>query len=83
MSQKSKYKGIDSREIKCCSDEPNSIEAGISFEEEFLLFHFLEYNFALPKWNQINQVTKSMKLNKKSCKQLIDELKQLSKRLKS
>jgi hypothetical protein len=39
---KSKYNGIDHREIKCCCDNPQCIEGGISIEENMLKFHFLE-----------------------------------------
>lgn len=42
-----KYKGIDERQIKCCDNADNTIEAGISFEQlengtNVLRFHFLD-----------------------------------------
>lgn len=76
----SKYKGIDSRGIKCCSDNPNSIEAGISFDYDedkdvnILRFHFLDYE----EGKILNQKTKSMHLNKENTKELIKELKKLT-----
>lgn len=77
----SKYQGIDSRKIKCCSTNPNSIESGISFDEDegikMLRFHFLG-NIERPNSEPIlNQFTKTMHLNKKNIKQLIAELQQL------
>lgn len=74
----SKYNGIDEREIKCCSDNPNSIEAGISFDEHdgvpVLRFHFLGY----VNGTILNQETKSMHLNKENTQQLIKELQSLN-----
>jgi hypothetical protein len=77
----SKYKGIDSREIKCCDKSKTTIEAGISFDIEgkqnILRFHFLEY---IPGENGnkiLHQETKTMWLNKKNTKQLIQALNEL------
>lgn len=74
---KSKYKGIDERKIKCCCDSPACAEAGISFEENFLKFHFLEYVDVGGK-AILMQKTKAMTLNKKNTKQLIDALSSLN-----
>lgn len=70
---KSKYNGIDSREIKCCCDNPQCIEAGISIDENQLVFHFLDFNSI----GHIIQISKSMQLNKENTQQLIAQLKQL------
>lgn len=74
-----KYKGIDEREIECCSKNPNSIESGISFDEDdgtpVLRFHFLDY---IRGTKIIDQKTKSMHLNKKSISKLIKKLQDLS-----
>lgn len=66
---KSKYEGIDERIIKCSCDSDNCKEAGISFSENFLRFHFLEYDGA-----RLDQRTVSMVLNKKNISELIEEL---------
>lgn len=75
---KSKYKGIDSRDIKCCSDNENSIEAGISFDENdgvnILRFHFLDYE----EGKILNQRTKSMHLNEENTNELIKKLTELT-----
>ena len=72
----SKYKGIDEREIRCCSENPNSIEAGISFDEvdgvNVFRFHFLEHQHGI-----LIQKTKSMHLDKKNTKEPIAKLKGL------
>ncbi len=74
----SKYNGIDSRIIKCCDSNPDTIEAGISFDEDnginILNFHFLS---PIKGNTMIDQVTKSMHLNKENTKQLIECLKEL------
>ncbi len=74
----SKFKGIDSREIKCCSENTNSIEAGISFEKDegvnVLRFHFLDY---IAGTGLLHQQTKAMHLNKHTRDELITLLKQL------
>lgn len=79
---KSKYNGIDERDIKCCSDNPNSIEGGISFEEydgkHILRFHFLDFIDD----KVLTQLTKSMILNKENTDQLILHLKKLNFKLK-
>lgn len=67
MNTKSKYQGIDERMIKCCDPNPNTIEAGISFDKledntNVLRFHFLE---RLPS-GTLNQRTKTMQLNGKN-----------------
>ena len=79
---KSKYEGIDQREIKCCDTNHKTIEAGISFDQEdantmILRFHFLDY---ITKGNGekiLHQQTKSMWLDKENTKQLIQSLKEL------
>lgn len=69
-----KNKGIDLRDIRCCSTNPNSIESGISFDEgengkAILRFHFLEDNgFGL------FQTEKHMHLNEENAKELICHL---------
>jgi uncharacterized protein (DUF1499 family) len=73
----SKYKGIDQREIKCCCENPNCCESGISFDENFLRFHFLTTEPCL------HQETKAMMLNKENIDQLINALKRTKKELKN
>lgn len=82
---KSKYDGIDIREIKCCDESETTIEAGISFERDdnqnILRFHFLDYikygkNGKLEEPILI-QETKSMWLNKENTTELIKELKEI------
>lgn len=79
----SKYQGIDSRQIKCCSENTNSIEAGISFDYDdeknvnILRFHFLSYIKVENNLPILHQETKSMHLNKENTKELIAALKQL------
>ncbi|MDO8609692.1 MAG: hypothetical protein Q7R95_04035 [bacterium] len=74
---KSKYGGIDSREIKCCCESQNCIESGISFEGTMLNFHFLDY-ISKPLGGKIlHQATKSMKLNKETAQLLVNELKKI------
>lgn len=70
-----KYKGIDERQIKCCDNADNTIEAGISFEQlengtNVLRFHFLD----MIAGKILDQKTKTMYLNKKNTKKLIREL---------
>lgn len=59
-------------------DNPNSIEAGISFDENdgvnILRFHFLDYE----EGKILNQRTKSMYLNEENTKELINELSKLT-----
>lgn len=79
----SKYKGIDSRQIKCVSDNPNSIEAGISFDEDenraILRFHFLTMT-KIKGWKTfLNQETKIMYLSNETIDELIEQLKELKK----
>lgn len=74
----SKYKGIDERQIKCCCNNPNCIESGISFDEDFLFFHFLEHDETIG----LHQTTKAMMLNKENINQLIQALKEYKKDLK-
>lgn len=73
----SKYHGIDEREIKCCSTNPNSIEAGISFDYDnginILRFHFLEYI----EGRVLDQRTKSMHLNKETVQAIIKQLSEM------
>ena len=75
QKNESKYKGIDSRDIKCCCDDSECPEAGISFEGDMLDFHFLEY---IGNANPIlHQKTKSMKLSRKTANQLIKHLQEI------
>ncbi len=83
---KSKYDGIDIREIKCCDESETNIEAGISFERDeeqnILRFHFLDY-IKYCKHGELdepilNQFTKSMFLNYENTTELIKELKELN-----
>lgn len=75
---KSKYKGLDQRQIKCCDTAKDTIEAGISFDNEegqdILNFHFLEY-INLSGEPILIQRNRSMWLNKENIKELIKELK--------
>ena len=68
------YHGIDEREIKCCDTNPGTIQAGISFDQDdditILRFHFLQQE----ENDKLDQVTKSMHLNKSTINQLISEL---------
>ncbi len=79
---KSKYKGIDEREIKCCCNNPKCAEGGISFdfdEEEnkhVLKFHFLEH-INRDDTGSLFQRTRAMMLNKETTKELINKLKSL------
>ena len=61
--------------IKCCCDDPDCIESGISFDysDKILFFHFLEIDYR----GKLTQTTKSMKLDKSNTKQLIKQLKDL------
>ena len=76
MSNKSKYEGIDSRTIKCPCGERNCAEAGISFDENYLRFHFLEHIEVGDK-KILTQTTKSMMLDKKTAEELISYLKEI------
>lgn len=73
-----KYKGIDSRKIKCCCENPDCIESGIDFDtdnsQNILRFHFLDY---VKDTERLTQKTKSMYLNKENVKELIEYLEQL------
>lgn len=71
-----KYKGIDQRDIKCCCNEENCRQAGISFSENMLNFHFLDFK-DLPKGKILDQFTRSMYLNKQTAQALIKELKKV------
>jgi hypothetical protein len=71
----SKYQGIDERDIKCCCGDENCREGGISFEENILRFHFLEYIEGDKKI--LTQTTRSMVLNKQSARELIKELQKI------
>jgi len=71
----SKYNGIDERDIKCCCNDENCREAGISFEGNTLRFHFLEY---IDKDKKIlDQTTRSMILNKQTAQELIKQLQKI------
>lgn len=77
-AEKMKYKGIDERKVKCCDQNPNTIEAGISFDQldngtNVLRFHFLE----LIKGEVLYQTTKTMFLDKKNTTELINSLMKL------
>lgn len=74
-----KYNGIDERQIKCCDNSDNTIEAGISFEQlengtNVLRFHFLE----LIGGKVLDQRTKTMYLDKKNTAELIKSLNELN-----
>ena len=73
----SKYEGIDERDIKCCCKNENCRESGISFEENTLRFHFLEYIEGLDK-KILTQTTRTMILNKQTAQELIKELKKIT-----
>lgn len=80
----SKYIGIDEREIKCCDTEPDTREAGISFDYDdnkkvnVLRFHFLE-EIDLINGNKLtDQVMRTMYLNKENTAQLIKALRELT-----
>ena len=68
------YNGIDERIIKCCNNTENSIQPGISFDEEngmlLLRFHYLEKQFG----RFIDQKTKIMYMNRQSIEELIEIL---------
>jgi hypothetical protein len=72
----SKYQGIDERDIKCCCKEEDCRQAGISFEENRLRFHFLEYIDVGDK-KILDQKTRSMVLNKQTAQALIKELQKI------
>jgi hypothetical protein len=76
MGYASKYKGIDSRKIKCCCLNGNCIEAGISIEEDKLFFHYLDWE-DFGNGVELTQKSKMMVLNKKSAKKLIKMLKEI------
>ena len=81
----SRYKGIDSRQIKCACNNPRCIESGLSFDEmdgkATLQFHFLElikygkYGLVTPPI--LHQNTKLMQLDKETAQQIIDKLKDI------
>lgn len=77
----SKYKGIDERIIKCCDTETNTRESGISFDYNYdrkvniLRFHFLEY---IAECKMVDQITRTMYLNKENTAQLIKALQELT-----
>ena len=71
-------KGIDIREIKCAKDKDGSIQGGISFDktsenEHLLIFHHYEMHKVEGEFVLI-QHNKSMFLDEKNTKQLIDSL---------
>lgn len=70
----SKNKGIDLRTIKCCCDNPNCAETGISFDDKFLRFHYLEEMDGL---DGVTQRTKGMYLDKKNVTELIESLQEI------
>ena len=77
-----KFKGIDSREVKCCDKSETTIEAGISFDSDngqnILRFHFLDLVRKQDGSGYIlHQETKSMWLNKEATNQLIKALREL------
>lgn len=73
----SKYPGIDEREICCCDSNPNTIEAGISFDQLSDGTHVLRFHYLDLQAGRITQETKSMYLDKANTKQLIAALKSL------
>lgn len=77
-----KYAGIDSRDTCCSSNNPNSIEAGISLENDegtaILKFHFLDVVKTKNLKNKfIVERTKHMHLNEATRDELVDKLKSL------
>ena len=87
IKMKSKYGGIDSRDIKCCDTSHLTNEAGISFDsddgKEILRFHFLEYVKPKGEHAFLTQTTKSMHLDKNNVDQLIEALQEIKSSLKS
>lgn len=79
---KSKFDGIDERDFKCCCDDSNCIESGLSFDYDkdekvaILRFHYLDYYDSEKK--KLRQETKSMIIDKKMIKELIVELKMIN-----
>lgn len=79
---KTKYQGIDSREIKCVNNSETSIKSGISFDyghddQRILFFHFLEYKSTGTSVPKLTQTTKAMYLDNNTIDQLIKRLKEL------
>jgi len=70
-----KYKGIDSRDIKCCCTNPQCVESGLSFEEDMLVFYFLEI---IPGSTILHQKRRTMYLNKQTRKEIIKSLRSLN-----
>jgi hypothetical protein len=71
----SKYIGIDARTIKCSCDNPNCVEGGISFGDDYLFFHFLDVDMSMPFL--YTQKRRAMRLDNKTRNELISELKKL------
>ena len=71
------FLGIDSRQIKCCCNNPKCRQTGVSFEEmngrPILRFHFNEY-VDLDGNKSLDQKTRIMVLNKKNITELIHQL---------
>lgn len=72
----SKFRGIDSRDIKCCCTDANCIGGGISIEEDWLFFHFLDTIQAGDK-KILHQTSKAMVLNRETRDELVKRLKQI------
>jgi hypothetical protein len=70
----SKYKGIDSRDIKCCCNNSNCIEGGISIEEDWLFFHFID-SLGTGDKRIYHQTSKAMVLNRETRDELVKRLK--------
>lgn len=79
MNMYKKYLGIDSRDIRCVSKNPNSIEAGISFDSDedatILRFHFLEFTNTRKPF--LTETTKHMHLSKETRDELVKQLQSL------
>ena len=72
----SKYKGIDSRDIKCCCNNINCIEGGISIEEDWLFFHFMD-SIGTGDKRIFCQTSKAMVLNRATRDELVNRLKSI------
>lgn len=70
----SKFRGIDSRDIKCCCTNANCIKGGITIEEDWLFFHFLDTIKTSDK-KIIYQTSKAMVLNRETRDELVKRLK--------
>ena len=71
-----KNEGIDERVIKCCCNNNNCAEGGISVEENKINFHWTELINEGGSW--YNQRTKAFYIDKKGAKELIELLKNIN-----